>query len=194
MNNFLRFLQVFALGAWVGSILYFSAVVTQGAFRVLPTIDDAGRLVGYTLNGLHWMGVVAAVIYLLAAMALERSAKALARPAAIGVILMLVLTLISQQIVIPRMDVLRLQMGSVAATASSNPLRAEFDKLHNYSVYLESAMLLAGIASLFLTVRQQAAAILARSHSRHFFTRREDPSSLHDGDRRSPVRSLRITA
>lgn len=163
MNNFLRFLQVFALGAWVGSILYFSAVVTQGAFRVLPTIDDAGRLVGFTLSGLHWMGVVAAMIYLLSAVALERSAKALARPAAIGVILMLVLTLISQQIVIPRMDVLRLQMGSVAATAATNPLRAEFDKLHNYSVYLESAVLLAGIASLFLTVRQQAAAILARS-------------------------------
>jgi hypothetical protein len=164
MNSFLRFLQVFALGAWVGSILYFSAVVTQGAFRVLPTIDDAGRLVGFTLNGLHWMGVVAAVIYLLAAVALERSAKALAHPAAIGVILMLICTLISQQIVIPRMDVLRLQMVSVAATAAANPLRAEFDKLHNYSVYLESAVLLAGIASLFLTVRQQAAAILARSH------------------------------
>ena len=164
MNNFLRFLQVFALGAWVGSILYFSAVVTQGAFRVLPTIDDAGRLVGFTLNGLHWMGVVAAVIYLLAAVALERSAKALAHPAAIGVILMLICTLISQQMVIPRMDVLRLQMGSVAATAAANPLRAEFDKLHNYSVYLESGVLLAGIASLFLTVRQQAAAILARSH------------------------------
>ncbi len=164
MNNFLRFLQVFALGAWVGSILYFSAVVTQGAFRVLPTIDDAGRLVGFTLNGLHWMGVVAAVIYLLAAVALERSAKALAHPAAIGVILMLICTLISQQMVIPRMDVLRLQMGSVAATSAANPLRAEFDKLHNYSVYLESGVLLAGIASLFLTVRQQAAAILARSH------------------------------
>ena len=124
MNNFLRFLQVFALGAWVGSILYFSAVVTQGAFRVLPTIDDAGRLVGFTLNGLHWMGVVAAVIYLLAAVALERSAKALAHPAAIGVILMLICTLISQQMVIPRMDVLRLQMGSVAATSAANPLRA----------------------------------------------------------------------
>ena len=164
MNSFLRFLQVFALGAWVGSILYFSAVVTQGAFRVLPTIDDAGRLVGFTLNGLHWMGVVAAVIYLLAAVALERSAKALAHPAAIGVILMLICTLISQQMVIPRMDVLRLQMGSVAATSAANPLRAEFDKLHNYSVYLESGVLLAGIASLFLTVRQQAAAILARSH------------------------------
>src|SRR5580693_1435134 len=119
MNNFLRFLQVFALGAWVGSIIYFSAVVAQGAFRTLPSVDDAGRLVGFTLGGLHYMGVIAAVIYLVASVALGRSlsgmAKALGQPAAIGVILMLAMTLISQRIVIPRMDVLRAQMGSVAA-------------------------------------------------------------------------------
>lgn len=94
MNNFLRFLQVFALGTWVGSILYFSAIVTQGAFRVLPTIDDAGRLVGFTLSGLHWLGVIAAIVYLAATLGLERSVKAVARPAAAGVIIMLVLTLV----------------------------------------------------------------------------------------------------
>jgi hypothetical protein len=159
MNTFLRFLQVFALGAWVGSIIYFSAVVAQGAFRTLPSVDDAGRLVGFTLGGLHYMGVIAAVIYLVASVALGRSlsgmGKALGQPAAIGVILMLAMTLISQRIVIPRMDVLRAQMGSVAAAAASSPLRVEFDRLHGVSVKLESAVLLVGIASLFLTVRSK---------------------------------------
>jgi hypothetical protein len=155
MNTFLRFLQVFALGAWVGSIIYFSAVVAQGAFRTLPTVDDAGRLVGFTLGGLHYMGVIAAVIYLVASVALGRSFRALGQPAAISVILMLAMTLVSQRIVIPRMDVLRAQMGSVAATAASNPLRLEFDRLHGVSVKLESAVLLVGIASLFLTVRSK---------------------------------------
>jgi hypothetical protein len=153
MTNFLRFLQVFALGAWVGSIIYFSAVVAQGAFRTLPTIDDAGRLVGFTLGGLHSMGVIAAVIYVVASLALGRSLKALVQPAAIGVILMLILTLVSQRIVIPRMDLLRAQMGSVAATAVGSPLRVEFDRLHGVSVNLEGAVLLIGIAALFLTVR-----------------------------------------
>src|ERR1700722_2697109 len=148
MNTFLRFLQVFALGAWVGSILYFSAVVTQGAFRVLPTLDDAGRLVGFTLDGLHWLGVIAAVIYLLATLALARSVTALARPAALGVLSMLLLTLVSQRIVIPRMDVLSAQMGSVAGTGAGNPLRVEFDRLHGISVNLEAAVLLIGIAAL----------------------------------------------
>jgi hypothetical protein len=156
MNNFLRFLQVFALGTWVGSILYFSAVVAQGAFRVLPTIDDAGRLVGFTLSGLHWLGVIAALVYLAATLGLERSAKALAKPAAVGVVIMLALTLVSQMGIIPRMDVLRAQMGSVMSTPAGNPLRMEFDRLHNVSVYLESAVLLVGIVSLFFTVRRPA--------------------------------------
>jgi uncharacterized membrane protein YciS (DUF1049 family) len=150
MNHFLRFLQVFALGTWVGSIIYFSAVVAQGAFRVLATVDDAGRLVGFTLGGLHWLGVIAAVVYLAASVLLERSIKPLAKPAAAGVIAMLMLTLVSQRIVIPRMDVLRAEMGSTSAT---NPLRVEFDRLHGISVNLEGTVLLIGIASLLFTVR-----------------------------------------
>jgi hypothetical protein len=156
MTNFLRFLQVFALGAWAGSIIYFSAVVAQSAFRTLPTIDDAGRLVGFTLGGLHSMGVICAVIYLVAALGLGRSPKALVQPGAIGVILMLILTFVSQRIVIPRMDVLRAQMGSVAATVAGDPVRAEFDRLHGVSVNLEGAVLLIGIAALFLTVRSKS--------------------------------------
>jgi hypothetical protein len=53
------------------------------------------------------------------------------------------------------MDALRVQMGSVDATAADNPLRAAFDRLHQYSVQLESAVLLSGLAALFLTARQK---------------------------------------
>jgi len=53
------------------------------------------------------------------------------------------------------MDALRLQMGSVAATAAGNPVRVAFDRLHQYSVWLESAVLFSGLAALFLTARQK---------------------------------------
>lgn len=152
MNNFLSFLRVFALGSWVGSILFFSAVVTQGAFRVLPSIEDAGRLVGFTLGGLHWLGVIAAVVYLVLTLVLGKSPRALAQPAAVGVFAMLLLTLASQRIVITRMDLLRAQMGSIASTAVNNPMRVEFDRLHAISVNLEGAVLLIGIAALYSTL------------------------------------------
>ena len=156
MATTLRFLQFFSLGAWVGSILYFSFVVTRGAFSVLPNSDLAGALVGYTLAKLHMIGIMAGVIYLLATAVSERSIEALAHPAALLVFAMIVFTIVSQYGVIARMDVLRAQMGSIEATAASNSLRAAFDRLHQYSVWLESAVLLSGLVALFLTAREKS--------------------------------------
>lgn len=166
MTNVLRFIQVFALGTWVGSIFYFSAAVAPAAFRVLQSQDQAGLLVEFTLRRLHTLGVVAGVVFLFAsailamsgefsdgALVLTRTGKAALLPVA-GVVLMLILTVISQQVVIRRMMNLRRQMVSVAATPPENPLRVEFNRLHRISVQLEGATLLIGFASLYLTVRR----------------------------------------
>ena len=153
MRQALRFLEVFALGTWVGAIVYFAAVVTRGAFAVLPNADLAGALVGFTIRGLHWFGIVAAVVFLAAAVGLGRSLQALLQPAALAVVLMLALTVASQGLVVARMDALRATMVSVAGTPRDNPLRLEFDRLHRVSVGLESGVLLIGLAALFLTVR-----------------------------------------
>lgn len=154
MATILRFIQVFALGAWVGSIFYFSAV-TPGAFRVMSNPDQTGVLVQFMLGRLHTMGVVAGVLYLVASVGLAESLKGLVRPAAIGVVLMIALTIASQNLVMRRMAALRVEMGSVAATALDNPLRAEFDRLHAISVKMEGSVLLIGFAALFLTVRER---------------------------------------
>jgi hypothetical protein len=152
MKNPLRFIQFLALGTWVGSIIYFIAVVTRGAFAVL-TRDEAGLLVGFTISGLHQLGIIAAVLFLIAALALEKTLAALIRPAAACVLIMLVLTLFSQHAVIPRIDALRHEMVSVDSTPASDPRRAEFGRLHTISVDVESAVLLLGLAALFLSAR-----------------------------------------
>jgi len=153
IDSILRFLRLLALGTWVGSIIYFVAIVTRGAFAVL-TRDQAGTLVGFTLAGLHELGIIAAIVFLIATVGLEMSFKSVARPAAIGVVAMLLLTLVSQRMVIPRMETLRREMVSVDATPSSDPSRAEFDRLHGMSVDLEASVLLIGLVALFLTVRE----------------------------------------
>lgn len=155
MSAILRFLQFFSLGVWLGSILFFSFVVARGAFSVLPNSDLAGALVGYAISRMHVIGIVAGCIYLLSTVALERSLGALVRPEALLVFLMVVCTMVSQYIVIARMDILRAQMGSVQATASGDPLRVAFNRLHQYSVRLESVVLLSGLVALFLTARQK---------------------------------------
>jgi hypothetical protein len=146
----LRFLQFLSLGCWVGSIIFF-IIFTAGIFSVMPTKDLAGVVVGYSLARLHILGIVAGCVYLIATVVLEKSVAALVRPAALLVFFMIVCTMASQYGVIARMDALRAQMGSVEAAAADSPLRVAFDRLHQYSVRLESAVLLSGLAALFLT-------------------------------------------
>jgi uncharacterized membrane protein len=152
MNTVLRFVQVIALGTWVGSIIYF-IVITQGIFGVLQSRDQTGLMVAYSLARLHCLGMVAAVLYLVAGLALAQSVRAFFQPAMIGVVLMFALTLVTQTRVMPRLAELRTEMVSVDATPKDNPLRVEFDRLHKTSVRIEVVVLVLGLAALFCTVR-----------------------------------------
>jgi hypothetical protein len=157
ITTLVRFLQFLTLGTWIGSVLYFGAIVAPAAFSIL-TPDQAGSLVGITLGRLHLMGIVAGVIYLLVTALEARSAAALLRPASLLVIVMLVLTFVSQYWVSETMNALRGQMGSVAATPATSELRASFDRLHSISVRLEMAVLIAGLLALVFTSRVPKAA------------------------------------
>lgn len=149
----MKFLQVLALGTWVGSIFYFSAVVAPTAFAELHSKDQAGLIVGQTLSRLHALGLIAAIVYLIAGGALAGSIRAFTKPAMIGVVLMVLLTAFSQNKVTHRMATLRTDMVSIENTPANDPRRVEFDKLHSRSVALECAVFLIGLASLYLTVR-----------------------------------------
>jgi uncharacterized membrane protein len=153
VNSVLKFVQVFALGTWIGSIMYLSFIVAPGAFATLKDREQAGAMVGYSLSRLHLVGMIVGLLYLVTAFVLVRAVKDLVNPAILGVVLMILLTAFSQTKVTSRMHDLRVQMVSVDATPKDNPLRVEFDHLHDWSVRLEVAVLLIGIASLFFTVR-----------------------------------------
>jgi hypothetical protein len=158
MTSMLRFLLLFSLGTWVGAGLFVSLVVAQAAFRLLPTPDLAGALVGYTLTRLHWMGIGAGVLFLiLAAVRRAISPVGVGRGALALVALMIALTAVSQFAVTPRMEALKTQMvatyGSIAATPREDPPRLAFGKLHGVSASLEVVTLLAGLAAYFLALR-----------------------------------------
>jgi len=158
MSSILRTLEFLTLGLWVGSDVFLSFVVAPGAFRVLaPSRDQAGAIVGFSLTRMHLGGIALGVAFLLARLVRTRTFSGFVTPAALCVALMIVLTAISQYTVSARMAVLRVQMGSIQATAADNPLLAEFSRLHTISVSLESGVLLAGIAAMYLMVRELAA-------------------------------------
>jgi uncharacterized membrane protein len=153
----LRFLEFLGLGYWLGSDVFLSFVVAPGAFRVLASRDQAGAIVGFSLTRMHLGGILCGVIFLLARLLRTRSFSSWAAAPAICVLLMILLTAVSQYTVSDKMAALRLKMGSIQATDLSSPLLAEFTRLHGISVGLESGVLLAGFAALFLLVREVSA-------------------------------------
>jgi hypothetical protein len=154
MTTFLRTLEFLSLGLWLGSDTFVSLVLAPGAFHVLATRDQAGVMVGFALTRMHIGGIICGVIFLLARLAHSRSFSTLLTPAALCVLVMIAATLISQFTVSAKMAALRTQMGSIQGTAADSPLLAEFSRLHSVSVSLESVVLLAGIAAMFLLVRE----------------------------------------
>jgi uncharacterized protein DUF4149 len=154
MSATLRTIEFLCLGLWLGSDVFLSFVVAPGAFSVLASRDQAGSIVGYSLSRMHIAGMVCGLVFLVARLVRTRSVANLVAPAAVCVGVMIALTAISQLTVSPRMAALRVQMGSIQATAAGNPLLAEFSRLHSISVSLESGVLLAGLAAMYLMVKE----------------------------------------
>lgn len=154
----LRTVEFLCLGLWLGADVFLSFVVAPGAFRVLGSRDAAGAMVGFALGRMHLLGVVCGVVLLLARLVRMRSFAGFVAPVSLCVVLMIGLTVASQVGVSPRMALLRVQMGSIQATAEDSPLLAEFARLHRISVLLESGVLLAGLAAIYLMVKDVTAA------------------------------------
>ena len=156
MSTFLRAIEFLSLSLWLGSDVFLSFVVAPGAFRILSTRDQAGAMVGYALGAMHIGGVICGLVLVLARIARTKTFASLLTPAALCVLAMIALTAISQFTVSPKMAALRAQMGSIQAAAADSPLLLEFERLHRISVSLESGVLLAGIAAMYLMVRELA--------------------------------------
>ncbi|MFI5092645.1 MAG: DUF4149 domain-containing protein [Candidatus Acidiferrum sp.] len=157
MSTVFRTIEFLCVSLWLGSDVFLSFVVAPGAFGILASRDQAGAMVGYSLTRMHLGGIALGILFLLVRLARTQTFASFVTPAAFCVALMIVLTAISQYTVSARMAVLRVQMGSIQATAADSPLLAEFSRLHMISVSLESGVLLAGIAAMFLMVRELAA-------------------------------------
>jgi hypothetical protein len=154
MQTILRFVEFLCVGLWLGADAFLSFVVAPGAFAVLANRDAAGLVVGSSLARLHFGGIFLGVLFLVARVVRTRDFATFTTGAAICVVLMVALTAASQFTVSNRMQVLRQEMGSVQSTPENDARRIEFSRLHGRSVAFEGAVLLLGLASFFLLVRE----------------------------------------
>jgi uncharacterized membrane protein len=149
--TFLKTLMLLALIVWIGGIIFFAFVLAPTVFAVLPTIQLAGNVVSHSLTILHWIGIISGIIFLICSLLYNQSKYARARPFALihtFVLLMVILTAISQFGITPRMQALRPQIEAAPAA------RVEFDRLHAWSTRSEGGVLFLGLAVVILTARR----------------------------------------
>ena len=154
--SILRFLMFLSLIVWVGGIIFLSFVEAPTAFSQLPSRHMAGTVVGHSLGILHWMGLFSGVIFLGSSLLLSSLATGSAKPLALRNVLvcaMLLLTAVSQFGISPKMAALRAQFGDIDTVPPTDPGRMQFDALHVWSVRLEVAVLILGIAAVYCTSR-----------------------------------------
>jgi len=150
--TFLRALMLLALVVWIGGIIFFAFVVAPIVFTVLPTTIEAGNVVSHALTILHWMGIGSGIVFLICSLLYNRAKYARVKMFAMAhvlIVIMLVLTLISQFGITPRMQALRAELHSGNGIADQ-----EFARLHEWSTRLEGGVLILGLAAVFLTARR----------------------------------------
>jgi uncharacterized membrane protein len=150
----LRTLMLLALIVWIGGIIFFALVVAPILFTVLPTPQMAGSVVGPALTRLHDIGLVAGVVFLICSVIYNwrrYSQLRLLSATHILMVLMLVMTAVSQFVVTPRIRHLR----SEPLIAERVPdVAAEFNRLHRWSTRLEGGVLFLGLGVVGLAARR----------------------------------------
>jgi uncharacterized membrane protein len=150
----LRYLMLLSLVVWIGGLIFFAFVLAPTAFQVLPTTHLAGNVVGRALGKLHWIAIVSGIVFVFSSLLYGRLAGGSAHPFAVRhilIYLMLALTLFSQFWIIPRMDMLRAQVGNFSTIPLDNPMRMQFDALHVWSTRVEGVVLLLGLIVVYMT-------------------------------------------
>jgi hypothetical protein len=158
LMSFLRFLMLLSLVVWLGGLIFFAFVLAPTVFSpgLLPSRQMAGSIAGRSLDRLHCMAIVSGTVFLIASMLYSRIASGNARPLTarhVLIAMMLLLTVLSQFAISPKMHAIRAEAGVIDDLPPDNPRRMEFDRLHMWSEKFEVAVLLLGLVALYGTAQ-----------------------------------------
>jgi uncharacterized membrane protein len=159
MYGFLRFMQLLSMVVWFGGLVFFAFVLAPTAFGVLPSIHEAGLIVGASLKVFDKLALVCGAIFLAVTAGLFRQSPMRIRGRyemeflLAGV--MVLTTAYLQWNVIPAMDRDQLQAGGdVNKLARTDPIWQHFDKLHHRSEGASGMVLVIGLGVLFFMSRE----------------------------------------
>jgi uncharacterized membrane protein len=148
----IKWFYLVTLAVWVGSIIFFSFVVAPTVFKTLKP-EDAARLQRAMFPKYYLVGIICAGIGIVCVGLLLAERSFGKWPGVLSLLLIAVMGTTDfwlRQTVVPHMAEIREQRA--AASEPDPKLEAEWKTLHRLSVQLNVAVLVAGLALIFLVV------------------------------------------
>lgn len=159
--KFLSDIRLLLLGLWLGAAVFFIGVA-QTAFAVLPQRELAGAVVNRTLTILNFSGLgVAVLLLLLSAIAARNSNTLLLWLDRSLVIIVAIACAVGQFVIGFWLATVRAQMGGrpIDELAADDPLRVQFNQLHEYSVWVLFAGMVAALIAFFVIANRVRPAV-----------------------------------
>lgn len=150
--RFLTDLRLLLIALWLGAACFFSFAVAPSAFGVLPSRELAGSVVNRTLLIVNVSGIVIGVILILLSFVGTKDANKIKIWS--ERLLLAILTsacAVGQFVVGIWLSYTKAQMGKpIDEVALEDPLRIQFNQLHEYSVWILVTAMLAALIAFFL--------------------------------------------
>ncbi|HUF03334.1 MAG TPA: DUF4149 domain-containing protein [Aridibacter sp.] len=165
MQKIIPKIELLLLGVWLGAACFFSFGVAPSAFSVLPSRELAGSMVNRTVMIINVAGLVIGVILLLTSLVSRgEEKKAWIWVQRVLLLIMAAGCAVGQFFIAFWLAYLRVQMKSpIDDLAANDPLRVQFNTLHQYSVWVLMAAMAASLFAFFVISRRSGTAGKASS-------------------------------
>ncbi len=163
--KFISDIRLLLVGLWLGAAIFFVAVA-QSAFAVLPSRELAGSVVSRTLMILNVGGLIIGLILLATSFFKRLDIKPLwLWTERILLVVFAAACAVGQFVIGLWMSWIRAQIGRpIDEVAVDDPLRIQFNNLHQYSEWVLMAAMFATLILFFLIARKSVVKIVEKKN------------------------------
>ena len=150
--KFLSNTRLLLLGLWLGAACFFSFAVAPSAFAVLPARELAGAIVSRSLMIVNLSGfVIGLILFVTSFVAAQNASRAAAWAERALLVVVTLACAVGQFVIALWLSFVRAQMGKpIDEVPLEDPLRIQFNNLHEYSVWVLVAGMIAALIAFFL--------------------------------------------
>lgn len=149
--RFFTTFRLLLLGIWLGAACFFIAVA-QSAFAILPAREMAGSIVNRTIAILNIGGLAIGVLLIVMSLVgMKTAAKFWVWAERFLLLIVVGACTLGQFVISQWLMYVRLEMGKpIDEIAMDDPLRIQFNQLHQYSVWVLLAAMIAAFLAFFI--------------------------------------------